>query len=239
MTTDGTAEYKNDFEQSIWFSWGIFFDPGTQTGLASDAHIKVQAVAIFFSIVGFVFNLVMLGLIVDSVRAFMQWHEIMHDRIVHNQHILILGWSDKIAFFLRELDHIYQADGVNVVILADEDEVFMKKELVLLQTLGVVGTYTSYLWARYGWGQRDLQVEVRRGNIQRMDDLRAVSVLSARSIVVLGTDGKPIDSDQVVIRSVMAAEGVVSEEQHARADEGKGPFRVPHMFAGRDTRTQP
>ena len=51
---------------------GIFFDPGTQTGLAADGHWDILSVAVFFSIVGFIFNMILLGFVVDSVRDYME-----------------------------------------------------------------------------------------------------------------------------------------------------------------------
>ena len=34
------CEYDNTFRAALWLSWGIFFDPGTQTGL--DAHEMID-----------------------------------------------------------------------------------------------------------------------------------------------------------------------------------------------------
>merc|ERR1719460_378949 len=45
---------------ALWFSWGLFFDPGTQTGVpATPVHQALVAMA--FSVTGFIFNLVALG----------------------------------------------------------------------------------------------------------------------------------------------------------------------------------
>eukprot|EP01052_Picozoa_sp_SAG31_P011315 SAG31_NODE_638_length_13329_cov_13.538095_10_plen_95_part_00 len=42
----------SDFGQLTWFSWGIFFDPGTQTGLAPDERVWTKTVAVIFSLLG-------------------------------------------------------------------------------------------------------------------------------------------------------------------------------------------
>ena len=39
--TGGDTNWDSSFEQSMWFSWGVFFDPGTQTGIAADEPFKV------------------------------------------------------------------------------------------------------------------------------------------------------------------------------------------------------
>ena len=59
------------FAQAIWFAWCIFFDPGTQTGLAADGTVSHwhRFIAAIFSIGGFVFNLFLLGLVVDKIRT--------------------------------------------------------------------------------------------------------------------------------------------------------------------------
>ena len=31
-STGGDANYDDSFGQAMWLSWGVFFDPGTQTG---------------------------------------------------------------------------------------------------------------------------------------------------------------------------------------------------------------
>tara|TARA_B100000780_G_scaffold260780_1_gene212766 strand:- start:391 stop:927 length:537 start_codon:yes stop_codon:yes gene_type:complete len=59
------------FAQAMWFAWCIFFDPGTQTGLAADETVSHwhRLIAAFFSIGGFVFNLFLLGVVVDKIRT--------------------------------------------------------------------------------------------------------------------------------------------------------------------------
>lgn len=63
-----TADYNKSFKEALWFSWGVFFDPGTQTGLPADEFLAAKVVAVVFSIMGFIFNLVLLGLIVERVK---------------------------------------------------------------------------------------------------------------------------------------------------------------------------
>lgn len=59
------------FAQAMWFAWCIFFDPGTQTGLAADGTVSHwhRLIAAIFSIGGFVFNLFLLGVVVDKIRS--------------------------------------------------------------------------------------------------------------------------------------------------------------------------
>ena len=47
-------DYNTSVIQALWFSWGVFFDPGTQTGIVADEYVAVKVVAVAFSVVGFV-----------------------------------------------------------------------------------------------------------------------------------------------------------------------------------------
>ena len=65
------------FAQAMWFAWCIFFDPGTQTGLAADGTVSHwhRLIAAIFSIGGFVFNLFLLGVVVDKIRTSLERFE--------------------------------------------------------------------------------------------------------------------------------------------------------------------
>ena len=65
----GDENADESFSQSLWMSWGLFFDPGTQTGVRADAPSKVKATALVFSVLGFLYNLVFLGIIVEWIRC--------------------------------------------------------------------------------------------------------------------------------------------------------------------------
>ena len=80
--------------EALWLAWGIFFDPGTQTGLPPTAPHRHKFVLLAFSTCGFVFNLVVLGLIVSTLHNVLQRWERLHRVIVANDHTVILGWTD-------------------------------------------------------------------------------------------------------------------------------------------------
>lgn len=65
----GGSGISREIVEAAWFSWGLFFDPGTQTGIMPDDKLSAKLVALIFSVIGFVFNLVVLGLIVDKVTS--------------------------------------------------------------------------------------------------------------------------------------------------------------------------
>ena len=98
-----TPDYNTSVIQALWFSWGVFFDPGTQTGIVADEYVAVKVVAVAFSVVGFLFNLVLLGLIVERVKIFLDRMVETYGKIVCTKHILVLGWTDRTLFLLGEL----------------------------------------------------------------------------------------------------------------------------------------
>ena len=85
-----TADYNASFIEALWFSWGIFFDPGTQTGLRADEFLGPKVVAVVFSILGFIFNLVLLGLIVERVKIFLDRMVETYGKVVRRGHVLAL-----------------------------------------------------------------------------------------------------------------------------------------------------
>mmetsp|Transcript_22240 Transcript_22240/g.48524 ORF Transcript_22240/g.48524 Transcript_22240/m.48524 type:complete len:285 (+) Transcript_22240:199-1053(+) len=96
--------YDNTAKQSFWLSWGIFFDPGTHTGLEAKQDNPAKLfVAVVFSVFGFIFNLAVLGIVVEFMRNRLKIWQQRHHRVVANGHVVILGWSVKTLFLLGEI----------------------------------------------------------------------------------------------------------------------------------------
>ena len=105
-----SCDYDNTFGEALWLAWGVFFDPGTQTGLLPDQTlVSHKVVAAVFSVFGFVFNLAVLGVIVEWIRATISRYKKHHKTIVANGHVVVLGWTDKTLFLLEELAQMLHA----------------------------------------------------------------------------------------------------------------------------------
>ena len=68
----------NDFWAAWWLSWGLHFDPGTQTGISALEGAAQKWMVVPFSILGFVLNLIFLGLIVEQVRELLDSCHLHH-----------------------------------------------------------------------------------------------------------------------------------------------------------------
>ena len=94
LGSDGKGYYNSGFFwEAWWFSWTLFIDPGTQTGLASDETHDLKGIAVLLSLLGFVFNLTILGLVVDNIRAVLLDFKERESRVTIHDHVLVLGWS--------------------------------------------------------------------------------------------------------------------------------------------------
>ena len=89
--------YPDDFWSSWWLSWGVHFDPGTQTGIDPREGFKQKWVVVSFSILGFILNLIFLGLIVENIRVLLDSWRRTYGRIIENDHTVVLGWTDKVS----------------------------------------------------------------------------------------------------------------------------------------------
>lgn len=191
MSTGGNDDYDDSVAQSFWFSWGMFFDPGTQTGILSTEPVQIKIVAVIFSIFGFFYNLVVLGMFVEIVRAKLTQFQKRKNRLVANGHVLLLGWSEKTLFLLTEMLYAAENRGKDrvIVILADRDATDMWDD---------INQYFSQEVPR--------NIILRKGFPYEIDDLSKASASSAADIMVLGKDGtvKPRESDLAVIRIAVA-----------------------------------
>ena len=162
--------HPDDYGQALWLAWGIFFDPGTQTGLAPTAPLRHKFVLLAFSTCGFVFNLVVLGLIVSTLQNLLRRWERLHHVIIANDHTVILGWTDKTLFSIGELAEMLDDSalrGGTLVVMGELPTYEMREEVAI--------TYPN-------WRQRFPRVRLifRQGKQYEVDDLKKLSLHAAR-----------------------------------------------------------
>jgi hypothetical protein len=74
---------SREWHAALWFAWALWFDPGTQTGLSGYAATGILTAAAAISCLGFLFNLTMLGFIVDRIREILDELKEIYGREVH------------------------------------------------------------------------------------------------------------------------------------------------------------
>lgn len=197
----GDQNANANWDQSLWMSWGLFFDPGTQTGVSADAPVKVKATALIFSVLGFLYNLTFLGIIVEWIRSSMDHWTKTKSRIWYGNHILILGWSEKTLYLLNELFEALCSNGdtVPVVILADREQSLMQQE---------VQQHFYQLWERNSFFDRRWRllksVMLREGVAHETDALERAGASMAQEIIILSRDGNPRIADLETVRIMLA-----------------------------------
>ncbi|CAJ1451869.1 unnamed protein product, partial [Effrenium voratum] len=197
----GDENADSSWEQSLWISWGLFFDPGTQTGVSADAALKVKFTALIFSVLGFLYNLTFLGIIVEWIRSSMdQWTK-TRSRVWSRNHVLILGWSEKTLYLINELFEAMNSNGKRypVVVLADREEAEMRQEIT---------TYFYSLWEKLYFFDRRWRMlkalTLREGITHESDSLERSGASAAQDIIILSRDGDPRSADLETVRIMVA-----------------------------------
>lgn len=187
----GNNDYGTSWKHCVWISWGLFFDPGTQTGISADDPNAILWTALVFSVMGFIYNLSVLGIIVETARSVMTRWKLERFKIVMTDHVLVLGWTDKTLFLLEEILKEAENRGSKrqkVVVLADRGELEMKGQVK----------------AHLGDSLAGHTVKFHRGCIYNPKDLLRVSVASARDIILLGRGGPADEADLEAVRVMVA-----------------------------------
>lgn len=129
---------RSSWTMLFFQSYTYFIDPGAQSEfrLADETQsvyssVRVASV-VTFSLVGFVWSLTAFGVLVESVGVSMKRQRRRHAMIAVRDHILILGWTDKTLFMIRELAQML-SDGVRgggtIVVLGDFDTEQMREDV--------------------------------------------------------------------------------------------------------------
>merc|ERR1719253_179423 len=122
-------------------------------------------------------------------------------RIIMSDHTIVLGWSDKTLFLLRE--RLAAAENLHgglhrqsVIVLADRDELDMWCDI------------RDYCPADFLLNHN---IRVEKGRPSNPNDLGRVSIGAARDVGVLGASGSPHESD-IEVMQIMVALGCLQEE---------------------------
>jgi hypothetical protein len=176
----------------LWSSWTFIADAGTQGG---EETTLARAVAMVTTIGGMMIFALLLGLVSETLGEKLDDLKKGKSRVIENGHTLILGWSEKVFTLVQQLveANSNQRRGV-IVILSEEDKEAMEAALQ-----DKVGDFKTTV------------VVCRSGSTTQATDLMKVNAPDARSIVILGDEKDPDESDIRATKTVLALQRAVGD----------------------------
>lgn len=179
-------------------------DPGTMA-YDIDSSPLYKGTAIMAAMLGVVIFSALIATITTALDQKLNELRKGHSRVVESGHTLILGWNERVIEILRELVLANESeDDPCVVILADK----AKEEM------------DDYLKVHLP-DSRNTRIVTRSGTESSLVNLEIVSVDTCKSIITLArcnpaaAPGAKTDSDNLVIKSVLAASAILGEHSPA------------------------
>ncbi|KAK1434441.1 hypothetical protein QVD17_00183 [Tagetes erecta] len=175
--------------ESLWLSWTFVADSGNH---ADRVGTGPRIVSVSISSGGMLIFAMMLGLVSDAISEKVDSLRKGKSEVIESNHILVLGWSDKLGSLLKQLAIANKSIGGGVVVvLAERDKEEMEMDIAKLE-FSFMGT----------------SVICRSGSPLILADLKKVSVSKARAIIVLAADENADQSDARALRVVLSLTGV-------------------------------
>lgn len=183
------AVSDGSFAEALWLSWTFVADSGNH---ADRVGTGPRIVSVSISAGGMLIFAMMLGLVSDAISEKVDSLRKGKSEVIESNHILILGWSDKLGSLLKQLAIANKSIGGGVVVvLAERDKEEMEMDIAKLE-FDFMGT----------------SVICRSGSPLILADLKKVSVSKARAIIVLAADENADQSDARALRVVLSLTGV-------------------------------
>ncbi|BAT86729.1 hypothetical protein LR48_Vigan01g127700 [Vigna angularis] len=177
------------FAEALWHSWTYVADSGNH---AETEGTGQRIVSVSISSGGMLIFAMMLGLVSDAISEKVDSLRKGKSEVIEKNHILILGWSDKLGSLLKQLAIANKSVGGGViVVLAEKEKEEMEMDIAKLE-FDFMGT----------------SVICRSGSPLILADLKKVSVSKARAIIVLASDENADQSDARALRVVLSLTGV-------------------------------
>ncbi|CAA7021779.1 unnamed protein product [Microthlaspi erraticum] len=178
-----------EVDEALWLSWTFVADSGSH---ADRIGVGPRIVSVGISAGGMLIFATMLGLISDAISKMVDSLRKGKSEVLESNHILILGWSDKLGSLLKQLAIANKSIGGGVVVvLAERDKEEMETDI-----------------AKFEFDLMGTSVICRSGSPLILADLKKVSVSNARAIIVLGSDENADQSDARALRVVLSLTGV-------------------------------
>jgi hypothetical protein len=167
------------FWDSLWWSLNQVM-PLKGFSQSYGATGPVLAYAIFLSVMGLVVFSVLISLINNMIRSRIESLRKGDTRVVERDHVLVLGWNNKVFSILRQLARLQP--GVKVVILAPREIDVMQEQLRVT-----------------GIQREQIKIILRSGTPSNHGELERVAVDRSASVIVLATDGDDSEAIKTIV----------------------------------------
>jgi ion channel POLLUX/CASTOR len=171
------------FVEGVWASLMATLDPGTMGG---DENWDFRIVRFIATLTGIFLISILIGSIASGIDQKIEDLKRGRSRVIHGNHTLILGWSEKIFTIVKE---VVEANANQkrpvIVILSDKDKVEAEEE-IRSRVPDVKNT----------------KIVVRSGSTLESTAAEMVNIHEARSIIVLSPEGVE-NPDTYVIKTVL------------------------------------
>jgi len=185
FATEGPLEPGQNWFDRFWDTLSILFLGGGKP----DANWGQRILALVFWATNLSFTATIVGFVSSRLNAGVAHLKKGRSPIIDNNHVLVLGWSNRVFALLKELAVANEnARKPLVVIFADKDREEMEEELSV--RAGHLGK---------------LKVVTRRGDATNPEDLKRANVTGAKSIIILDSDDS---GDATVVSTVLAVKAV-------------------------------
>ncbi|KAK2966097.1 hypothetical protein RJ640_025593 [Escallonia rubra] len=188
------------FAEALWLSWTFVADSGNHADRVGSGS---RIVSVSISAGGMLIFAMMLGLVSDAISEKVDSLRKGKSEVIERNHILILGWSDKLGSLLKQLAIANKSIGGGVVVvLAERDKEEMEMDIARLE-FDFMGT--SVICRS---GSPLILADLKKSSSHLCAPLAQVSVSKARAIIVLAADENADQSDARALRVVLSLTGV-------------------------------
>lgn len=183
IKSEPDASEPLNFIEGAWKSLMATLDPGTMGG---DEGWPYRMVRFMATIVGIFLISILIGIISSGIDEKIESLKKGKSRVLESNHVLILGWSEKIYTIIEQLiEANSNQKNQAIVVLAERDKVEMEDE--------IKGKISDF---------KTSKLIVRSGNPLIPHEIEIVNADEAKSIIVLSPDKD--NADIFVIKTVMA-----------------------------------
>ena len=170
------------FLTPLWWSMGRVF----AIDVDHEAATAVALATVVVALMGFVIFGILIGFISTSIEERLESLRKGDSKVMESGHMLVLGWSNKVAAVLRQLASFRK--GMRVVVLAPREVEEMQEDL------RVDGLYDL-----------DMKIVLRTGQPGNLSELKRVAFDRAFGIIVLAADeaASRVDPDIEAIKTLM------------------------------------